>query len=387
MITKIFDTENELNIRLRNLLFDIMLTIEILVVIIDKSDYHIGFESYIFRLTFLISLVITALAIKSFNQKELIVSAFLMIVSVISYKISGRNECLRFLFFTLSLKNLDILKKLKIFFYETLAGSMVLVLLSVTGIFGAVSKVTQDDGALHYTFGMGDPNAFHCMMLMLCSMFLYLYADKLKLRHYAELFFINIMIFYFTASKTAFALMAVLIAATYLVCNISFFKKKWIYIVGIASYIFDIAFSVWAAQQSKYCWGAIDLVDRVDKILTGRITNLYWDNAKHAGAIESWRIFSERDTEIYFDMGWCRLIYWYGIIPAAIIIILILLLYTKCIKNKNAKLIVLLSVLSLYTVVEAHLVSVYIGRNFILFFLAMYLMTPRIRRDLTYHEQ
>ena len=53
----------------------------------------------------------------------------------------------------------------------------------------------------------------------------------------------------------------------------------------------------------------------------------------------------------------------------------IILLYVICIAKKDAAMMVILTSLALYTLVEAHLVSVYIGRNFILLFMGYYLLS------------
>ncbi len=117
---------------------------------------------------------------------------------------------------------------------------------------------------------------------------------------------------------------------------------------------------------------------KMNNLLSGRIINLYWDSVNHSGSIESWHLFSGRDTiDVYFDMGWVRLFYWYGIIPAAFVIATIILLYIMCIKYRDAVMMVLLVCLAIYTLVEAHLVSVYIGRNYILLFMGYYLFNNK----------
>ena len=78
-------------------------------------------------------------------------------------------------------------------------------------------------------------------------------------------------------------------------------------------------------------------------------------------------------SEEYFDMGWVRLIYWYGIIPAALICILLIVFIYVCYKRRDLWSVLLLLSMSIYTVIEATFVSVYIGRNLMLPIMGVYL--------------
>lgn len=74
----------------------------------------------------------------------------------------------------------------------------------------------------------------------------------------------------------------------------------------------------------------------------------------------------------YFDMGLVRVFYWYGIVPGIVFVASNIWLIWRFYKNRDGMGLVMLAVLSVYTVVEAHLVSVYIGRNYLLFLTGMY---------------
>ena len=81
-------------------------------------------------------------------------------------------------------------------------------------------------------------------------------------------------------------------------------------------------------------------------------------------------------------MGFVRLFYWYGIVPGTVYIILYILLLCQCAKKKDGMGLVMAVAFAIYTIVEAHLVSVYIGRNYILFLMGMYMSDMlRLRSD------
>ena len=362
--------------RIRNVLFDMAMTIEVLIVLMDKSDYIFPYPSQVFRITFLLTSIIVLLELPHFSKKELLVCFILCVIAAIGYRQTGRNELLRFLMFGIACKDLNVNDKLKIYFYEITAGCLGIMILSLLGIYGRMYNI-DDGGVSRLCFGMGDSNAFHCMVLMEMALFIYLYDKRLKWYIYIALFMLNIIIYLATDCSTAMICASLLCIASAIVHLTKIGSKIYAYLLGIGVFVFDICFSIWSAAESKNTWGEWTLVDQIDKWLTGRIMNIYWGTQRHGGSLETWKMFSERDTEIYFDMGWIRLFYWYGWIPALIIVLLFLVLLTKAMRDKNSRLLVLLTVLGIYTIVEAHLVSVYIGRNFVLLILVGYLFNCR----------
>ncbi|MFR1309964.1 MAG: hypothetical protein ACLSCO_14530 [Gallintestinimicrobium sp.] len=110
---------------------------------------------------------------------------------------------------------------------------------------------------------------------------------------------------------------------------------------------------------------------KIDRILTGRIASIYaFENG--GGVLENWKLFGDPDYIEYFDMGYVRLFFWYGIIPGLCCIILLFLLIWQCKNQKDRMGFVLILSFAVFTVVEAHIVSVYIARNYILFLLGAY---------------
>ena len=118
-----------------------------------------------------------------------------------------------------------------------------------------------------------------------------------------------------------------------------------------------------SAKARFYVW--------LDKFLTGRLQTLACTvNAE--GTLETWRLFSTRQSTYYFDLGWVRLFYWYGIIPAVIFLLILLYLLYFCFKKQDDMAVVMILAITVYTVMEAHFVSIYIARNYLLFLLGMY---------------
>lgn len=356
--------------------------IEVLMVIIDKSALINPVEGRLFQLTFLLFLIKTCLT--RYDKKEYAVIAAFLALGAISYFVTGRNDIVRIVMFLAACKNVDMQKCLKLVFYMTLTGCLLIMLLSFFGVGGGLA-LTQDYGRgsveTRYTLGMGHPNALQCMVFALTVLALYLYGEKWKWYGYAAALAVNIGFFFLTDSKTSFlvAVFAVLYTGLYqltqrnvikIICNV----VGKLLVTG--SIVFSIFISWTAHYVYEYDW-EIDtsskaaFFKKLDSILTGRVRSLT-SSVRWEGTIRTWKLFSEPANNYYFDMGWIRLFYWYGIIPACVFIISLLVLMWYCVKKEDYRAFIMIVSLSVYAVMEAHTVSIYIARNYVLFLIGMY---------------
>ena len=89
-------------------------TLEIIIVIIDKSNYTNPLEGQLFRITFL--LAAGKVLCTKYSLKEWAALMMCGILGLISYKITGRNEILRIIAFVAACKGTDVKKLLKYVF-------------------------------------------------------------------------------------------------------------------------------------------------------------------------------------------------------------------------------------------------------------------------------
>ncbi|GFI16736.1 hypothetical protein IMSAGC009_01903 [Lachnospiraceae bacterium] len=375
-------TDKSLREKTAYLIFYLGVIIEIILVLIDKSAYTNPIEGQIFRLTFLLFFAKACLTKYSFREYAVI--AFFLTVGAVSYFATGRNEIVRVVMFIAACKDIDMVKCLKVVFWMTLAGCLALILLSLFGILGTVS-LTQDYGRgsveTRYVLGLGHPNALQCMVCVLTMLGMYLYHTKWKWYYYALTLMVNVFFFLLTDSKTGFLVSA---GAVFLFFVASKARNKvltGIFAVGNAAvFAGSIVISIMSAKNAMclwdYYWWAktdrkIEFYLFLDTILTGRLHSLI-ETDNHEGIMDTWSLFSSPQNDYYFDMGWVRLFYWYGIIPAVLAVIVLTVFVGYFIKKKRWEELVLFSMTALYTIVEAHIISVYIGRNYLLFIVGMY---------------
>ncbi|MCM1124141.1 MAG: hypothetical protein NC416_16290 [Eubacterium sp.] len=383
-------------------LFYAGLTIELLIVVIDKSNYINPIEGRLFQITF--ALFALKLLLTGYNKKEWCVIILLEAVAFVSYRITGANDLIRIVTFVASCRDVPFKPMLKYTFYVTLTGCAAIVVLSLTGIYGAVS-LTQAYGRegaeiarytgealaqeTRYTLGMGHPNALFCMFLMLVTLGVYVYFDKMKWYFYLFLMLLNVGVYMLTDSRTGMLIATVYIGGACVLTYCRFLREKaFIYVCGLLVFVLCIGFSVdaavYAPKVRQAQWDAYFLGDpgtdkhtlamlSVDSHINGRIVSLT-NSANNDGSIETWSAFSEpNNMKYYFDMGWVKLFYRYGVVPGSLYIAACLALLWRMYRRKDACGLLVFATLAVYTVVEAHLVSVYIGRNFLLIMMGYYL--------------
>lgn len=361
--------------------FYLAIIIEVLIVLVDKSNYTNPIEGRLFQLTFLLCVIKVCLT--KYSWKEYLTIFLFCILGAISYYVTGRNEIMRLVMLVAACKNIDMKKCLKMIFWMMFVGCMIIVLLSITGIYGAVS-LTQDYGRggveTRYTLGMGHPNALQCMVWALTTLGLYLYAERMKLYQYALVLVMNIGFFLISDSKTSLLVILFAIAMFYLVSRKEGIVAKACSFCGIAVTIFSVLVSVVLAANAYRVYNyfmhedknqVAEIFVRINDFLNGRVRMLVGTTGWQ-GATSSWSLFSNPDNISFFDMGWVRLFYWYGIIPAVVFVLVTMILVFYCYRVKDYSSVILVAVFALYTVVEAHAVSEYLARNYVFFLIGAF---------------
>lgn len=392
--------------RLPRLLFYGGLLVELLIVIVDKSNYTNPIEGQLFRLTFLLFAGKLFLTKRSFREWALV--AALMAVGFLSWRITGENDIIRIVTFVAACKGIPLRTALKYFFYVTLVGCLVIVALAVTGIYGDMT-LTQAFGredmestilvgkemaeTTRYTLGMGHPNALACMAFMVTAMGVFLFHERLKWQGCLLVALPNVGVCLLADSKTGLLItLAFLGAALCLTCFPRLREKEAIYVCGLLVFVLCVGFSVDAAVCAEQMRVArvnahylgvlnedihITVLDKLDRALNGRIFSLT-NTERNDGMIQTWSAFScKENTRYYFDMGWVKLFYRYGVIPGCIYLAASLLLLWKLWKMRDGFGLALFVAFAVYTVVEAHLISPYIGRNCLLLMMGALPFPPK----------
>lgn len=353
-------------------LFYLGLAAEILLVIWDKSSWTDPYMGQICRMTFLLFAVCCACSVRKSTMAEDIVFAIGVLIGALSWRFGGRNDLLRIVIFLRAAGTVSVPRAMKVAFVSSVLGCLGLVGLAFAGIQGHLYQ-TYDYGhgvETRWDLGLGHPNSLHCMAAMLLIFGLYLFEKKMKLYLYVLLGVGNVLLYGLTRSNTAFAIsMLALMLSLLLHYGKKLAAGNAVYFLGELFLFGGLLFSVFCGiYRPSGHW----LLEKLDHVLTGRISSL-WTTTFHEGTLSTWKWFGQRLNVCYFDLGWLRVVYWYGVIPALVIIGLTFALLEHARKTRDKAAFMLLLCFGLYTVFEAHLVSAYIGRNYALFIAALYL--------------
>ena len=303
-------------------------------------------------------------------RREQLAFALGLLLGVISWRCSERNEILRLVVMLAALRGEPPRRGIKFYFGAMLAGCAALSLLSAAGIFGQLYLVQDFDGSgpdLRWCFGMGNPNAASCMFAMLILTGLWLFGEKLRWYSYLLLLGADLLLYVLCRSALSFGvlLLGLLLSALFRY-SARAGKSDLLYrsagILLAAGLLFCAAGAVWGDSLPFVGW--IDT-----HLLTGRVASL-WDTTFRAGTLATWRWFGDRRNTVFFDLGWVRVIYWYGVIPMLAALALVYRWLQVVRERRDTAAFALVCPLVLYTLAEAHLVSVYLGRNIALPLLA-----------------
>lgn len=342
------------------------LVLELFIMLVDTSAYTNPIEGQLFRVTFLLFAV--KVACSKFTLKEWLCLAFFMVIAGLCYLFSARDEAVRLVVFCAAFKDVDVKRALKLAFWMTLSGCLVLVGLAAAGILGKMYIIDAGERGLRYCFGLGHPNACYCLFWALSMLLIWLYHERMRLWHYAAIAAAGILLYLPTRSRTG---ILILMFTLFLSVLLAYWKRvregKLIYLAGILAFAGCVVLSVWIAYYEPYTGPFYPY----DYLFTGRITSM---NTLEGGGgmLRNWSLFSSPENVKYFDLGYVRLFYWYGIIPGAVYVVMYALLMWECRRRKDAFGFMMLTSIALYTLVEAHFVSVFMGRNYALFLMGSY---------------
>ena len=362
--------------KLSEVLFYVALSIELGIMLLDKSELSLhNLSTYVFYVTFAIS--VAAVFLMKHEKKEWMILGAIFAFSFICWRITRRNDILRYTVFLMAARDVDVKKVMKYIFYVSTAGFLLLAILSAVGVLGCVALPPQDFGRdrieTRYVFGFGHPNDFYSCVFIFVLLWVWNYGETAILLQWITVFVLDVVACILSQSRTGFVISIVTFVAGLLAGYIKKLRdSKTVYMLTMFITPFlCMGFSVWAAAVCSNIENNVMLW--LNSHLNDRIINLYYDSEKHAGYIGTWKLFSDMSSDRNFDMGWVKLFYQYGIIPGIIVAAIIVIVISICYKKKDIWTLIIILSLSIYSIVEGIFVSRFIGRLFILPVIGVYL--------------
>ncbi|MCR5177592.1 MAG: hypothetical protein K6C95_01260, partial [Lachnospiraceae bacterium] len=257
--------------RIRYIVFYLMLGMELVVMMVEKSSAYAPYDSYLFRVCFVLALA--AVVMSSYSLKQWILIAAVILLTFVHYRLTDSNDLLRYAMFIFACKDHEPGKVIKFCFFTSLAGFCMIALLSCAGILGEIS-MTADYGRsvgieTRYVFGFGHPNTLHGSFYSLLLMALFLWEERTRgysedgvkkknnradIAFFVLCFLANLLLFAVTRSRTA----AIIGAVTVVCMGLLHYAdssdqrvRRTVCAAGLISIAADIGFSVWSAAVSR----------------------------------------------------------------------------------------------------------------------------------------
>ena len=348
-------------------IFYIALTIEVVLVVLERSAYIIHFSGIWFRVTILLFAI--KILLTKYTIREYIAIGCFAIFGLISYLCSGSNEIFRIVLMIAACKGLNMERVFKLAFFELATGFGICILLSFLGI--GIFSVTADfrgtGVTTRYAFGLGHPNTVHGMIWIAMMYFFYAFRDRIRIYHLAVMMIVNLGLFYFTNSRTGLIVISFLLIGTLVaVLSPRFMESKVACILSIIFAVLPIPYAIVIMNRKFYQ----RFVYLLDAFITGRIRTTFI--AGTYCEIASWLPFSAYGREPISDIGIAKMIGWLGYIPALVYTIVVCIMLRHLQKKTDYVGMVILLTLTLSLFIEAHIVTIYICTNVLYLIIGKY---------------
>lgn len=353
--------------KVANYCFYLALTIEMVLVVLERSIYVIQYSGQWFRLTF--TLFLFKVMLTKYSRRELLAIFFFAVLGVISYLNTGSNLVLRVVFLIAACKEVTDDRTFKLIFSILAAGVAICIVLSFFGI--GIFKITTDFRGTgvetRYCLGLGHPNTLHGMIWIAITAGIYAFRDKIKLWHLGLIMALNLGVYIISASRTSF----VLISLELLLCIIAKYKGK-MFELGLTRILVVIllAFGLLFTCIVMYPPIYYPYLNVLDSHISGRIMATYFIGPECTW----WKMlpFSVYGREPASDLGIAKLIGWVGYIPTLVFLVAHYFTFI-CMKNKKDYIgISVLLVVFISCITESHIISLYIGTGLTIFLFGKY---------------
>ena len=201
----------------------------------------------------------------------------------------------------ISLKDVPVEDVLRQMFWGAL---LAFALVAGSSLLGYVDMVMIKDygrGGVEtrYTLGFGQPNQLHLYVFRLMALGLGAYDQKVKWYHVAVLFVLNLIVFYFTVSRTGLIMVLglILLWTVYHFLHKMVESRPWkiLVFVGAAALIF---FQVWAMCY----YNDSAFLQKIDQLLTARLAIASQSLDALKSQISLWGIADTGEYSVDFAM-------------------------------------------------------------------------------------
>ncbi len=302
------------------------------------------------------SILLIEILKKRYSVKRLVIYILIIFLALYGVLITGQYGLLITIITCMAISDADINKVIQfIFQYELL-----LFILNITwsifmSLLGSYSLSAVMYGVERYKFGFVHPNTLSVILFNLIIMWIWIKFEQIKWKHLGFIFFISLVSYYFTKTRTSFfCVLLVIIMVAFLMIKKRKFIKIYKYMTALIIPVLSIAFYFMIKLRTSN----ITIIMLVDRFLSARITlggyayihyglTMFGQNLQNMSVTwnEIWRLNS-----FTFDCTYTYLMVNQGIIWLIMLVVSFFMLT----KYKSNKINVALISWGLYAMTEVH---------------------------------
>lgn len=345
--------------RMAKFLFFAGFTIELLIMMAGHSAFEIPYRGRLTHIAFL--LFGCKVLLTKYTKNEWAFIFLGAIIGTCSYVSVGDEWVIRIIMMIVASKDINIKKVIRYTFWASLAGTILIILLSLLGIGGQIVDVRDyGRGAVEarWCLGFNHANNLHGTCWYVISLGLLTFKDRIRWYHGAILTLFNIVLYLLTISRTGLVVTElVIIAAVVYAYYPRIADWNWIYILGVLGTLFCAGIGIYTVI---FGIEGNEILEKMSDLLTGRLELLTWWED-----IGEWTLFGDARDRKPTDVGFITLVSRYGYVIFTLYVITILLMIFYQYRNKQWMEFVLLLTSVFYTFMEStYTINVYLLCNF-----------------------
>lgn len=345
--------------KIANILFYTALSIELFLMMLGHSALEIPYRGRLTHVAFV--LFGCKVLLTKYTKKEWLAIFLLGIIGTISYVTVDDEWVLRIVMLVIASKGMQLKQAAKYIFWVSLAGTAMIMVLSLFGIGGMLVDVRdygRGDIESRWCFGFSHANNVHGTIWYVLSLGLFVYLHKTKWYHYLIFTIGNIGLYLLTLSRGGLIVVQLVIVAALLYRYYPRIAEwKWIYYVGVLGTVFCAGIGIYVTVFGIF---GQKCLEKLNILLTRRLEMV-------AGyeKMEYWKLFGTVRERKPTDIGFITVLAEYGYAILAFYLICILFLIRYYCKNQKWMEFVLLMTCVFYTFMEStYTINVYLLCNF-----------------------
>ena len=339
---------------------------EITYMIFKRIGYNLPLETYWLRaVTFCFGIKVL---FTRYTGKEWLFIIAGGLLGIVAYVYSGQDIIFRVYAMVAASKNISKRSAVKSLLISLGISYFVIVVRGFMGIGGPILDVRdygRGEVETRYSLGFSHANGLHMSIWTLLALGLYLYDAKLKTWAYACLVLLDLILFYFTRSRTGFLIILFMVAAAFWAKYVQK-KRSWLVLGGGIGMMVLVLSLSYVAQKYEIGVRFPQIMVPLNNMLTNRF------QLAHEQASIIWyyytpiRLFMPKGIPVNsIDMGYISCFYAYGIVYGVLLVGALLMLLIKAWRQDQRMELVLVLCMILYYFIEATQTSTpYVTQNF-----------------------